>query len=363
MSRSSRASSTEHRRSTDPGERIGRCLDERRHGGRYGREIYAEMSTDNTTITAKASLKPVRQYVEKFEQPDMNDPLVLELYTQLVEFRRDSTKENITFKNPNHSIQDLFHSLARKLGLEYEYSLSLGYVRVSGAPLIYTMDDSVSIDVDNHFLDSLDLDLGDAPEVVDPNFIEDGINSLLPDIFSDDSGLALNDDPNSLLDFPELDFNPPLAYSSHQISQAELESLNLDNQYDIMSIDPTLTVYAGQSSEGNCHEILSSPDGVGRVSNQDPLAQMDTETLQSMIPRKPLGVYPTDEQRIMSTPREFDFVPGLNDSGKSHSVITRHSHQDEATQAKSREVKAIGACWKCKVVRKKVNRSEFTRWC
>ena len=53
----------------------------------------------------------------------MNDSYALDLYTKLVVFQRDNARNKVEFDNSDHSKQDVLHSLARKLGLEYEHSL------------------------------------------------------------------------------------------------------------------------------------------------------------------------------------------------------------------------------------------------
>jgi hypothetical protein len=62
---------------------------------------------------------------------DMNDPYVLAIYTQLVIFDQDLTKHDVTFYQADYSTQDTLHSLARRFGLEYEYSLHFQRVRIS----------------------------------------------------------------------------------------------------------------------------------------------------------------------------------------------------------------------------------------
>jgi hypothetical protein len=62
---------------------------------------------------------------------DMNDPYVLAIYTQLVIFEQDLTKHDVTFSQADYSTQDTLHSLARRFGLEYEYSLQFQRVRIS----------------------------------------------------------------------------------------------------------------------------------------------------------------------------------------------------------------------------------------
>jgi hypothetical protein len=65
---------------------------------------------------------------------DMNEPTVLGLYTQLFMSQQDSTKKEFVFCSPDHFIQGPLHSLARKLGLEYEHSLRPSQVRISKPP-------------------------------------------------------------------------------------------------------------------------------------------------------------------------------------------------------------------------------------
>lgn len=60
----------------------------------------------------------------------MNDPEVLDLYTQLVVFKTNTSTEKALFENPSHRIQDTLHALARKLKLEYEYSLQSRQIQI-----------------------------------------------------------------------------------------------------------------------------------------------------------------------------------------------------------------------------------------
>jgi hypothetical protein len=61
----------------------------------------------------------------------MNDPIVLDFYRQLVIFQDNPTTPDIIFAAVDHLKQDILHSLARRLGLEYEYSLHQRQVRIS----------------------------------------------------------------------------------------------------------------------------------------------------------------------------------------------------------------------------------------
>ena len=62
---------------------------------------------------------------------DMNNPVVLELYTQLILLQHDAGKDHTIFENPDHVAQSVLHALAHKLGFEYEYSLLKMQVTVS----------------------------------------------------------------------------------------------------------------------------------------------------------------------------------------------------------------------------------------
>lgn len=48
----------------------------------------------------------------------MNDPKVLELFMKIAFFQKDIFSEDLIFQKPDHSLQYLIHSLARKLDLE-----------------------------------------------------------------------------------------------------------------------------------------------------------------------------------------------------------------------------------------------------
>lgn len=61
----------------------------------------------------------------------MNDPAVLDLYTQLVIFQQDFIREEFVFPNADPAMQDTLHSLSRKLNLEYEHSLRPEQVKIS----------------------------------------------------------------------------------------------------------------------------------------------------------------------------------------------------------------------------------------
>jgi hypothetical protein len=62
---------------------------------------------------------------------DMNNPVVLKLYTQLILLQHNAGKDHAVFENPDHVAQGVLHALARKLGFEYEYSLLKMQVTIS----------------------------------------------------------------------------------------------------------------------------------------------------------------------------------------------------------------------------------------
>ncbi|TAQ85316.1 hypothetical protein B7494_g6354 [Chlorociboria aeruginascens] len=54
---------------------------------------------------------------------DMNDPIKLELYSQILLFRDDASRENLVFNNPDYEKQEVLSKIAHGLGLECEYRL------------------------------------------------------------------------------------------------------------------------------------------------------------------------------------------------------------------------------------------------
>lgn len=62
---------------------------------------------------------------------DMNNPTNLTLYTQLMVFQNDQSREDFIKHNPDRILQRNLQALAHYLGLEYEYSLASRNARIS----------------------------------------------------------------------------------------------------------------------------------------------------------------------------------------------------------------------------------------
>jgi hypothetical protein len=60
----------------------------------------------------------------------MNDPTTLAFYSQILLFKNDTSKEDLKFHHNSSEEQRLLQSLAHKLDLEYEYTISSRTVRI-----------------------------------------------------------------------------------------------------------------------------------------------------------------------------------------------------------------------------------------
>lgn len=63
--------------------------------------------------------------------PDMNDESNLELYSKLLLFKNDLSRDEILWPHPENTLQRTLQSLAHRLNLEYEFSLGAQVARVS----------------------------------------------------------------------------------------------------------------------------------------------------------------------------------------------------------------------------------------
>ncbi|CZR65689.1 uncharacterized protein PAC_15589 [Phialocephala subalpina] len=126
--------------------------------------------SDHVTILRALPASPNHSYVQASSQPNMNDPFVLDLYTKLVKFQLDTARTQAIYDHPNHATQDLLHSLARKLSLEFEYSLSLQRVCLSRATI---PSEDVEQPSQQH---------EQVPETSTANFSADDLRIQVPDL-------------------------------------------------------------------------------------------------------------------------------------------------------------------------------------
>lgn len=119
----------------------------------------------------------------------MNDPTILQLYTQFVIFQQDATKTSLAFENPDSSTQDLLYALARKFGLEFKHTLQPAQVTLSKQlPAI-----SLNPDVSCHDVGLLRFEMDDcsAPEpFTEQSRFSPGFHHTLPATPPDESMMA-----------------------------------------------------------------------------------------------------------------------------------------------------------------------------
>lgn len=190
----------------------------------------------------------------------------MELYTQLAIFQRDATRIEISFENSDHSEQDILHSLARKLGLEYENSLRLRQVTISK-----------------------------------PRWVESRHHNFFPH--------ALHSSLSSTVGTPE---------NGNSCGQ------------------PLRDLTSPQSSK--------SPD----LDKIDFVGTPDTSKVFPIT----LGQFH----------RKFVFVSDPAGSPGKEPSRGRRGRLDQAAREESNAVKAVGACWKCRYLRKKVKKVLLSGW-
>jgi hypothetical protein len=175
----------------------------------------------------------------------MNDPVVLGLYTQLVLFQHDAVRDDTTFQNPDHSTQDILHSLARKLGLEYEYSLCMMQVRISKT----TPANREEIDLmefDQSYLSDFNYYLNNS-SASDLETLQNDANPIVPDLSLEDSHWQSNDESFGIEDLLGDNHDMLAPLSAQPVGSGALATLNPIIALDLRSIDPSVLENLGES--------------------------------------------------------------------------------------------------------------------
>ena len=79
----------------------------------------------------KSSMSICRDFTNMhLKRTDLNDPSALVLYNQVFLFKNNNLLNNVEFAGKSNKEQNILHSVAHGLGLEYEYSLAARTVRI-----------------------------------------------------------------------------------------------------------------------------------------------------------------------------------------------------------------------------------------
>ena len=143
---------------------------------------------------------------------DLNDELNLDLYSKLLLFKNDISREETLWHYPENTLQRILQSLAHRLDLEYEFSLTTRTVRISRP--------SMPIDTKSH--DSELLSFGDPEN--DRSLFDLGFSQ------SNDTGMDYSwcCDVSTVLPQPE----PPFDVLFEAAQDSENSFPNLSNRHD-----------------------------------------------------------------------------------------------------------------------------------
>lgn len=296
----------------------------------------------------------------------MNNRANIALYTQLIRFHADILSEETLFSNPDSAQQRIIQELAHGLGLEFEYSLRTRSAVVSrAAPL-----DIFNTDGDHNFTA---LDFDGALSAVTPTrpyqdkllggssnplstatsgsshcaVGETGINHL-PDILFGRQSFSLEDAPTDKGVGSRWRSPAPSDYNARWSSRASAERL-----YDFPSPSTIPEHYTHPSSPGS--NYVASP--ISSASSKRKTSYRIGRT-RNLFKR---GVSVESSSATVSSGYQeiiFDSCSGRSISTES-TCSTRRGSMDSISRAAMKAVKSIGACWRCKFLRKTVSTQPF----
>lgn len=242
----------------------------------------------------------------------MNDPSNLQLYSELVVFQADRSKTEIVFDSPDSPKQRVLHSLASGLDLEYEYSLVTRAVRITriGRKTVGAEPSIEPFQNDSSLLSE-----------------QNRTNSILSDIDLDTH-------------FPNwLNRQDPSDFGSYDLEEREGQHFN--PTYPLLGPDP-----AFQQSDIDLLAEATSP-----------LKHHLTQFQYLHNIPEPLQIPPllrTSSEHIPEQRAPFRSSASPASSIKSTASSGRQGPLNSIVYTTMKAVKAVGACWRCKILRKSV---------
>jgi hypothetical protein len=245
------------------------------------------------------------------------------VYTQLVQFQSDLFSEEKVFVDPDSSLQRTIHELAHRLRLEFEFSLLTRSARVTRpvlANLYYATEDQVS----------------PTFAINGPN-TEDVINGL-HDVTQTRKGSAAAEanvaERISLSTFTYPD-SPPGQVG--QESASIISVSDYSNYYGTIKTSPVPCLLADPISSTASTESIDFQSGVNNMSRKRSSSAVSTCS---------------EYQEIV-----FDTRSGRSVCSTSAPSMRRGT-MDSISREAMKAVKAVGACWRCKFLRKTVSALE-----
>jgi hypothetical protein len=238
----------------------------------------------------------------------MNDPETLAVYTQLVVFRGDGSMSELIIRDPDHPKQNILCNFAHSLDLEYEYDLNLKKARISRGP---------QIDHDSNLTDS-------SP----PKFV-----------------------------FPSPVINQPSYYintSVHDSLEREVDSgevtlrpISLVQPMDTASNRESDTTWMDEWLNYDRRPVLSSDVRNDAASIKSFSSKGSTSGSASS------SIHSSRSIRSFSSSRSV-FSSSFKSGSGASSSSGRRGPLSNAARAAAKAVKFVRACWRCRILRKKV---------
>jgi hypothetical protein len=281
----------------------------------------------------------------------MNDPIVLGFYTQLFMFQQDSKRQEFVFYSPDPFIQDTLHSLARMLGLQYEHSIRPSQVRISRPSHTPYFELSQLIDTQSKVAIHPTSELEKAGMQIVQTFSPIPGSLHTTELHPNENvsaGLSLEGFLGKAYMDLEWASKRNLCFAEENILNSSLTNSILFNNISSMAGKiPSAITFSNQSY---LEVGAQAPTFAGKDSAEFP-AESWPPGAERGVSRSALGQSTTAAP--VSTDIQFIFEPTPS-SGKSNCRGRRGSLNSSAF-VESQYIKAQGgACWKCRILRKKV---------
>ncbi|KAF7898423.1 hypothetical protein EAF00_004869 [Botryotinia globosa] len=341
---------------------------------------------------------------------DLNNKSNLSIYIQLVTFRKGSADEIVIDVREDCQVETA-RCLSKRLDFRFRYAYDTRKATITRNSSLHTLEvpDLYNYQTDLHgsFYHDLIIDTGDSNMDVDIFAYQDCL-APLPEFSGDFDAFAqdmrLSDERSADVQLNDLDLNNNNFGTSTDFQIEYNGDENLPDWFDLVNIvdqdhfDPDTNMLddtrLDNSSLENAHEsseslqlIIDTPVISGiqnsitdipawRDTPSAPVAVLDVPTPRPLSPVEPVHSVPSknsqsqgidivvkpilnrSDSSLGNTPSSFQegvfsSTPGCSSMPTTYgSSPHRMGPLDSATRAKANAVKAIGACWRCKFLRK-----------
>ncbi|KAM0165078.1 hypothetical protein ACHAPG_000329 [Botrytis cinerea] len=342
---------------------------------------------------------------------DMNKNSNLSIYVQLVTFRKSSADE-ITIDVPEDCQVETARCLSKRLDFRFRYAYDTRKVTITRNSTLHTLElpdfDNYQTDLQGSSHHDFMFDTGDSNMDVDISAYQD-LLAPLPEFSGDFDAFAqsmeLSDERSANVLFNDLNLDNGTFGTStngfhieHDGDERLPEWIDLVNIVDQYDFDPDTKmlddIRLDNSTFEDSHELCESVQLVSgtpvtsgtqnpitdipawRDTPPAPVAVLDVPTPRPLSPVDSAHSVPSknsqsqgidivvkpnwnrSDSSLGNTPSSyqegvFSSTPGFSSMPTTYgSSPRRMGRLDSATRAKANAVKAIGACWRCKFLRK-----------